>query len=185
MGRTLLEMISDRTRWKEYAQSGLKGARKYYSWKSHVSTYLNVVKKELARKKPQAPAARYRNRLASMHRLLVTDIDNTLLGDPQALRDLFELINQSPIRFGFGVATGRHLESAVKVLEKWRVPQPDVLITSVGSEIFSGPNMIADESWARHINHNWDPEVIRQTVADLPGLALLGRRKPTKVQSQL
>ncbi len=41
--------------------------------------------------------------------------------------------------------TGRDLESAVEVLEKNNVIKPDIIISSVGSEIFYGPEHYYDK----------------------------------------
>ncbi len=42
---------------------------------------------------------------------------------------------------GFGLATGRTIESATEFLENHHIPLPDVLITSVGAEIYYGKNL--------------------------------------------
>jgi len=43
-----------------------------------------------------------------VRRMLVSDIDNTLLGDRAALDALIRVLRTQPRGFGFGVATGRH-----------------------------------------------------------------------------
>ena len=68
-----------------------------------------------------------------VQKALISDIDNTLLGDEKGLQKLVEVIKASVEPIAFGVATGRTLESTIRILKKWRVPMPDVLITSVGS----------------------------------------------------
>ena len=172
MGRDILSVISDRKTWKRYSMNGLKGARKHYSWENHVALYLDSIRKKISRRRPQAPASIKKNRLASMNRLIITDIDNTLLGDKTAVQEMMAAIKQAPVRIGFGVATGRHLSSALKVLTEWGVGLPDILITSVGTEIYSGPNLILDDAWERYINHKWRPEEIRRIAARIPGLVM-------------
>ena len=172
LGKAIYSLISDGKKWKQYAENGLNGAEKHYSWRRHVADYLKVVKPIIFRRSPQAPAARHKNRLASMRRLLVSDIDNTLLGDKKAVANLMRQIKNATIMVGFGIATGRHLESAIDVLEEWGVGLPDVLITSVGTEIHSGPNLIRDESWEAFINYKWRPDEIRRIVSDVPGLEI-------------
>ena len=171
-GQALVSLISDHDKWKKYSQNGIEGAAKYYSWQRHVFDYLNSYTEKLAGHSLKAPATRDKNRLASMHRLLITDIDNTFLGDTGAVRRMLARLEETPMRIGFGVATGRHLPSAIKILESWGVDLPDVLITSVGTEIHFAPNLIQDDSWTRHIDYKWDPEDIRTVVADLPGLEM-------------
>jgi sucrose-phosphate synthase len=177
MGEALVSIISDRDQWRQYSQNGLDGASKHYSWQRHVSDYLTAYDSKLAGQVPQTATTRYKNHLASMHRLLITDIDNTFLGDAEAVRQMLASLKESSLRVGFGVATGRHLPSAIKVLEAWGVGPPDVLITSVGTEIHIGPNLIQDDSWTRHINHKWDPESIRRVVSELPGLEVQADEK--------
>jgi len=72
----------------------------------------------------------------------------------------------------FGVATGRSLESAVKILKNSRVPIPNVLITSVGSEINYGPRLQPDVGWANRIAHLWRRDALKQVLSGLPGLIL-------------
>ena len=172
LGQALVAIISDHDQWDQYSRNGLEGAAKYYSWQHHVSAYLKAYQDKLAGQTPQIQAGKNKNRLASMHRLLITDIDNTFLGDADAVRRMLARLKESPVRVGFGVATGRHLPSALEILEDWGVRRPDVMITSVGTEIHYGPNLIQDDSWARHINHKWDPEGITSVVSYLPGLEL-------------
>jgi len=75
-------------------------------------------------------------------------------------------------KVGFGIATGRSLGRTLAVLKEWGVPTPDLLITSVGSEIYYGNTLREDSGWQRHINHAWKPEALRQVMAELPGLKL-------------
>ena len=66
-----------------------------------------------------------------MDRLLVTDVDDTLTGDDAAMAELLERIETTDARVGFGIATGRRLDSALKVLRKYHIPLPDVGDTGV------------------------------------------------------
>ncbi len=72
----------------------------------------------------------------------------------------------------FGVATGRRLDSTLAVLEEWGVPRPDLLITSVGTEIHYGNNLVEDLGWARHINYQWKPEQLRESLLGAEGLKM-------------
>ncbi|MFH1139771.1 MAG: HAD-IIB family hydrolase [Pseudomonadota bacterium] len=171
LGEAIFSVVSDKNVWEYYSGNGRRGAGDHYSWQTHVASYLNAVNEKIIDRHLRAPTARRKNRLASMHRLLITDIDNTLLGDKTALGEIFRRLKNAPVRIGFGVATGRHPESAVKELEAWGVPPPDVVIASVGTEIYSGPNLIPDDGWARHIDSRWEPEKIDKIAASIPGLA--------------
>ena len=103
---------------------------------------------------------------------LISDIDNTLIGEKESLKALIAWLRASAGTLAFGVATGRTLESAVEVLKKWHIPRPDVLITSVGSEINYGPKLIPDTGWTNHIRYRWRREALAEALSDIPGLTL-------------
>ncbi len=103
-------------------------------------------------------------------KILISDIDNTLLGDAQALKELVNYMQSSDI--GFGVATGRSIDSAKQILKEWKVPAPDLWITSVGSEIYYGADPIVDNDWREHINHQWQPKLVRSAISELPKIKL-------------
>jgi sucrose-phosphate synthase len=77
----------------------------------------------------------------------------------------------------FGIATGRRLDSALAVLKRWRVPIPDVLITSLGTAIHYAAHLEPDEYWTEHVDHLWKPGPIRRALAKLPGLV---RQQPVE-----
>ncbi len=110
------------------------------------------------------------DKLLASDRLLISDIDNTLLGDRVALKKLITYL-QSP-NLAFGIATGRSITSAKQILLEWEVPAPDLWITSVGSEIYYGSNIQPDTNWRTHISDQWQPELIRDAIADLSGIKL-------------
>jgi sucrose-phosphate synthase len=104
--------------------------------------------------------------------MLICDIDNTLIGDRESLTRLLHTIQAGSESLAFGVATGRRLDSTLRVLKEWGVPLPDVLITAVGSEVQYGPSLHADHEWSRHINFRWNREAILEALHSLPGLRL-------------
>ena len=52
----------------------------------------------------------------------------------------------------------------VRVLAQWRVPVPDVLITSVGSEIHYGRTLQPDAGWRNHIRHQWRRDALARAL---------------------
>ena len=168
----VLGLIENRSRWQKASENGLAGVRRHYSWQSHVTTYLDSLQKVSLGERPTRPVAQRKNRLLLADCLLVSDIDNTLLGDQESLARLMEALKQAPVKVAFGVATGRHLESAQQVLKEYGVKQPNLAICSVGSEIFSGPNLVPDQGWIKHLDHRWDPEGIQRAMQEVPGIAL-------------
>jgi sucrose-phosphate synthase len=110
------------------------------------------------------------SRLLTADRLLISDIDHTLLGNRMALKELITYLQSSEIVFG--VATGRSIQSAKQILEEWEVPAPDLWITSVGSEIHYGEMLQIDTDWREHINYRWQPDLVRVAIAALSGIEL-------------
>jgi sucrose-phosphate synthase len=60
-------------------------------------------------------------------------------------------------------------------MKKYGIPQPDVLITSTGTEIYHAPELTRDSYWLDHIDCNWTPRKVRQVLDGLPGLKLQPR----------
>lgn len=174
MGQAIDAIISDRQRWRQFSEQGLRGVRKHYSWSGHAETYIKCIKglrREATRQRKGQQ--RLSGKLAQADRALITDIDNTLLGDRSALRLLLQrLREQGRHKLVFGIATGRRLDSALEVLKEWGVPLPDVLITSVGSEIHYGPEITQDMGWLKHIDHQWRRERLVEVLLTVPGIEL-------------
>ena len=105
-------------------------------------------------------------------RSIFSDLDQNLLGDPEALLQFIQAIQDNRKCASFGIATGRRLDSALKILKKHKIPRPDVLITSLGTEIYYAPNLTKDTAWSDHIDYLWKPKSIRRTLSDLPGIEL-------------
>ena len=171
LGVALLDALSDRLRWRRWSKSGLSGVRRYYSWKAHVKRYLRELQR--VKRRYHKPVIRsHKSRLPAVDRILVSDIDNTLIGDKEGLELLLQRLGEAEGRIGFGIATGRHLNSALKVIKEWGIPRPDLLITSVGSELHYGAGLVEDTGWQRHIDYLWKPEALREALDMLPGLKL-------------
>jgi sucrose-phosphate synthase len=170
--------LADPSRWRHWARNGIAGVRNYYTWDAHVRKYLHVLFRLLhqERKQIRRNMAIYqrpqRHPLPLISHMLISDIDNTLLGDRAALRRFLAILRATPPNLGFGVATGRTLESAIKILKEWGVPLPDVLITAVGSEINYGPDVRPDIGWQNFIKHLWRRDAIESALRGVPGLTL-------------
>ncbi|MEA5618969.1 HAD-IIB family hydrolase [Cronbergia sp. UHCC 0137] len=178
--------LTDTEKWQRWSNNGLVNVCKYFSWHSHVEKYLERIRlfpqrriQSLLSPLPASPATDHpewnapdTNRLPTADRFLVCEIDNTLLGDQEALGQLIERIRKEGHTTGVGIATGRSLESTLSMLEEWRFPMPDLLITSAGSEIYYGPQIVTDTSWQKHIGYQWQAKAIRQAMKDIPGVEL-------------
>lgn len=174
----LLAMLQDRKRWRQCANSGLVGVWRHYSWAAHVEKYMKEVRRLLRRDKKRLRRQHAIIRSAEksfmplVNMALISDIDNTLVGDRQALKQLNHWLKMHRGQLAFGIATGRSIESAVTILKKQQVDIPDILISSVGSEIHYGKKLIPDLGWAAHIRHQWRREALAETLGKFPGLKL-------------
>ncbi|HET97557.1 MAG TPA: HAD-IIB family hydrolase [Desulfurivibrio alkaliphilus] len=169
-------ILVDRELWDKFSRNGIIGVRNHYSWESHCATTVEVYGQALAampRISPEAAAQKPRaigKRLAEVDRLLITDIDNTLVGDEAAMRELLELLDQHRQKVAWGLATGRSLEATRQLLAEHDIPAPDIIIAAVGTEIYYGPDFGGDNGWQQHLSHQWKPAAIRKALASLPFL---------------
>ena len=83
--------------------------------------------------------------------LLICDIDNTLTGDDASLGVLIALLKERRGRLGFGVATGRSIESTREILWSMGLDRVDVY-TAVGRDLATGSPL--DEEWRAHIDRS-------------------------------
>ncbi len=170
IGDALCQLLTDRDLWQQFSARGLHGVEEHYSWQAHAKCYLQVVTPIAARSEQlsRQPVTR-RNRLYR-DRAIVSDLDQNLIGDDQSLEKMIQVLRQQGKNSSFIIATGRRLDSALKLMKKHRIPPPNVLITSSGTEIYHAPKLTADTAWARHIDYHWTPRQVRKILADFPGL---------------
>jgi sucrose-phosphate synthase len=114
--------------------------------------------------KVAVPSDAIGRRLARLNYFIIANIDNTLVGDSnEHLAEFLSLLKKTYGQIGFGLATGRTLESVTTFLEKQHIPLPDVLITSVGAEIYYGKKLHNGRGWETHISAKWK----RERIVDL------------------
>ena len=145
----------------EWARASVEGSirSKQLDWCGYADRFIAIV--ETLRKAP-IPVARPR-------KLLLCDIDNTLTGCTIGAENMVQFLSSQP-DLAFGVATGRSLQEAERLLREWRQPAPRVLITSVGSEIYwrDGRRLVADNAFAEWIDKAWEPDGFDAQVAAIP-----------------
>ncbi len=158
----VLGILDDDRCWTRYAAAGEK-AVKSYDWDRHVALYLDLIQ-DIVAPAPQdtAPA-----------QLLVSDIDGTLIGCADSV-DAFCLWHEAHSDVAFAVATGRSFHSAMAVLAQQEAPRPEVMITSVGSEIYyrdpRGATYTRDTGWDAIISAGWDRASIEAILDRESGL---------------
>ena len=173
------EIITDKGLWERYSKNGILNVRKHYTWDSHAATYANNIKaltvgNHKVMLNPAKASDAIGRRLLKLTHFLITDIDHTLIGeegeDNPKLPDLLRLLRENRDRIGFGVATGRSSDSARKILKEYGVPDPDVMICSVGSALFYGQSKTPSPGWASHIANRWNRKKIVELLKDFPFL---------------
>ena len=168
--KALLRALTEPEQWQEWSDNGIKGVHEHYTWSKHARRYLRDVKEIVSSSAtPALQQSREKRRLPDFDRLILTDLDNTLTGDPDALKEFSDLIHDNQ-QIGFGIATGRNLKSALALIEELGLPKPDVLDTSVGTELFYGHKLTRDRTWEKQIGHQWDHDATDALLATLPGL---------------
>ncbi|MGD8319344.1 MAG: HAD-IIB family hydrolase [Gemmatimonadota bacterium] len=169
LGRALLDALQDRRRWARWSKSGVARVHRHFSWQSHARRYVREVGSLLRGVRPAQPVTTS-SRLTAADRMVVTDVDNTLTGDDEALHELRARLEEAEGRVAFGIATGRSLEQALELVEEMNIVRPDALITASGSELHYGPRLVEDRSWERQIRYRWEPRKVMREMEDVPGL---------------
>ncbi|MGA1835142.1 HAD-IIB family hydrolase [Rhizobium wenxiniae] len=152
-----LQILGCTETWTRYSSAGAC-AVSTYDWERHGKRYHGLVKELMD--KPQVKAN-------DPKQLLISDIDNTLVGSVPHLH-AFGNWRRQQNDLSFGVATGRSFHSAMAILEQQDVPRPEVMITSVGSEIYhlseNGVSYDYDRDWAERIAADWDRAAIEKLL---------------------
>ncbi len=167
------EIMVHPDKWQQYSKNGILNIRKMYTWKSHVNTYVDQVS-TLCRKyqrtdmKVTPPDHSIGKRLTGLKFMLITDIDNTLLGgDPAEVEALMAILKENSKWMGFGVASGRIFQSVLSILEAHGIMAPDIIISGVGASLHYGRDLYPDKGWETHISKNWKPDLIRLRLKEI------------------
>jgi sucrose-phosphate synthase len=178
----LKKLIADPEQWEACSKNGILNVQEHYTWKSHAARYAKMVTRMSVRSPADdmataVPRDAIGRRLIRLNAFLVTDIDHTLIGDDNSqLATLVAFIQDHRDCIGFGVASGRSIESVKEILERHDIPHPDIVVASVGAEIYYGPRLQHGQGWATHIGKSWDRERIRELLADFDFLEYQQRR---------
>jgi sucrose-phosphate synthase len=183
LASAISEALSDSKRWGEWSRNGLRGVRNFYTWEAHAVKYLKQIgrilrrERKRTRKELASGGIRGASPFLSAEWILIFDLDRTLIGDRDALQGLVAWMRSRRGRLAFGVATGRNRENALRVVRDWGLDAPDVLISSVGSEIHYGPNWEQDAGWEGHIRRDWRLNEVGRVMQPVPGLHLQANKK--------
>jgi sucrose-6-phosphatase len=116
-----------------------------------------------------------------MRFLLVSDLDNTLVGDDQALSVLKQSLQENREQISLIYATGRSYTSARALQKEQTLLEPDFWITGVGSEIYHQGTR--DLQWAQQLSEGWDRAQAVSIAQKFPPLSLqpINEQNPHKI----
>lgn len=174
---TLLKVLNDKEKWQILAENGFVKVKEYYTWDSHVETYVKMLQPIIDKTERLTRMPLQRRPMMYHNGAIVSSIDQNLLGDPESLTELMRILNEKRKTISFCIATGRRLDSALKVLQQHNIPQPDVLITSMGTEIYYSSDLTRDNAWSNHINYLWNRQRVASLLTELPGLTLQEKKR--------
>lgn len=179
IGDALLKLFSFPDLYNAYVEKGLVGVKEHYSWEAHVERYLDLIESAVEQThRLEADLSRQRQDIYP-DRAFVSSLDQNLMGDSEALQQLIGMLRQNRKNTLFIIATGRRLDSALKLMKKHGMPEPDILITSGGTEINYAPKLTMDTAWSKHIDYHWTRHKLKQLLDNYPGL----ERQPKQEQS--
>lgn len=105
-------------------------------------------------------------------RLLSTDLDGTLLGNPEAterFRRIWKRI-PTPSQPLLVYNSGRMISDILQLIKEGALDRPDYLIGGVGTEIFNARNNKPLEEFNRLFSNDWNLELVEKIVGDFPGV---------------
>ncbi|MFQ5470289.1 MAG: HAD-IIB family hydrolase [Gammaproteobacteria bacterium] len=172
IAQALLKLLLDEGCWRQCAEQGLKGVREHYSWDAHAERYLSVIKPVIARSEVLKRTPIRPRKSTYRQSAIVSDFDQNLIGDEESLACLVSVLKENRKTTKFILATGRRFDSVLRLLKKHKIPEPDVLITSCGSEIYYAPKFVADIAWSQHIDYQWAPRKVKRILKDIAGLEM-------------
>ena len=180
ISRALIKMFSDASYKQMAIENGLKGVSKHYAWEAHADRYLELVY-PLAKENKRLERTPL-SRRASLYydRAFVSSLDQNLMGNAKALKNLIALLREHRKKTLFIIATSRRLDSALKLLKKQGIPEPDVLISSSGTEIHYAPKLTPDSAWEQHIDYLWTPHKIRRILQSIPDLSMQPKQEQNR-----
>ncbi len=104
--------------------------------------------------------------------LFVTDLDNTLVGDDNALTELNQRLLEQRENYGAKIvyATGRSPLLYQELQAEKNLIQADALVLSVGTEIYLDGGKNADADWSKKLSTGWNAEAVLKAASKFPEL---------------
>ncbi len=175
----LLKFLGDDRAWQQASANGVERVRELYSWQAHARAYIDKIQRLPAKYVPLTSAPPLPRTLRYRDRLIVSDLDQCLIGDDGALKDLLDVMRQNRKITSFAIATGRRIDSALALMKKHGIPTPDIFITSLGTRIHYGQALTEDDAWTDHIDYDWSNRRVKIALSQVPGLILQEQKEQT------
>ncbi len=112
--------------------------------------------------------------------LLISDLDDTLLGDDAALVRFSRYYETARTWLHIAYASGRLFDSVVERIDTTPLPSPVAIIGGVGTEIREFPSGDPLRDWWRRIGSRWDRDRVRDVLDEEEGLT----PQPDAVQTE-
>jgi sucrose-6F-phosphate phosphohydrolase len=100
--------------------------------------------------------------------LLITDLDNTLVGNERATLTLNQKLLAVRDNFYLIYATGRSYSLARQLMAQKQLLEPDYWVTGVGTEIYHQGQR--DSAWANKLSQQWNRTAIDTFAQSFPDL---------------
>jgi sucrose-phosphate synthase len=169
------KILDSKDDWQNFSNNGVNRINRFFSWDAHTSSYIEMIKEQISRNhlNPKTFIQTGRN-LLQYKKLIFLDIDNTITGDAEKLKELNLFLKDLDNRIGVGIVTGRTIDSTVDFINETGFIRPDVIISSVGTEIYfkDGNNYEYSKNWETHISNSWKPDLIRRILWGLTNLEI-------------
>ena len=166
-----LEMAgSDPLRWRHWSDNGVEAVSRHFSWDAHVCRYLALMQQRMDRSLVSARSTTAHRPTSARSRMLVLDLDSSLdLPAVGPLNDLRERLQKDAFAQSSGlvILSGRSLTLARQRYAELHLPDPDVWISSAGTELHHGPGLDLDQGWTQRINQCWSRQAVLKAMEDL------------------
>ncbi|WP_229665580.1 HAD-IIB family hydrolase [Croceicoccus mobilis] len=178
IGRAIMRLLDDRDLWQKCSWAGFENASTM-DWNAYARDFLAIAQDITATRRPSLPERMRGVKSPALERptgvetLILSDIDNTLTGCPCGAGALRRWLRPQQ-QIAFGIATGRSLHEAMRILRQWEFETPEVLITDVGSGVWwrGQHGLDRDEAYDRHIAAGWTPQRVLRQLRGMAGLSL-------------
>lgn len=98
-------------------------------------------------------------------RLLMTDLDGTLVGDGEAMRVVLSWCRTNRNDVAVVYNTARTWPATQGLLRALLLPWPDAIVSGIGTEIRYGRAQRQDPAWTRRIAPRWDRRAVEEIAA--------------------